>query len=75
MTVQAIIGHTISIHAPMKGATHFLFYICKLSVISIHAPMKGATLAVLGSGDVFDISIHAPMKGATDGASSTLHSL
>ena len=34
---------SISIHAPAKGATAYLFDCFVLSLISIHAPAKGAT--------------------------------
>ena len=35
----------ISIHAPVKGATHIIvWYSLTWSLISIHAPVKGATL-------------------------------
>ena len=56
----------ISIHAPMKGATHFLDDALKTLDISIHAPMKGATICLpLFLQVLVMISIHAPMKGAT----------
>ena len=57
--------HLISIHAPVKGATH-ADHIRALPVpISIHAPVKGATRS---TGEIIildEISIHAPVKGAT----------
>ena len=56
---------TISIHAPVKGATFKLFYPFWLFKISIHAPVKGATKTTTDEIMVIDISIHAPVKGAT----------
>ena len=38
---------TISIHAPVKGATRHGWRISSTQVISIHAPVKGATHVVL----------------------------
>ena len=60
----------ISIHAPMKGATHVRTAPgCRSAgTISIHAPMKGATWMFVVMFRVQTmISIHAPMKGATTG--------
>ena len=38
------VDQLISIHAPMKGATHNMMVKCMaVVIISIHAPMKGAT--------------------------------
>ena len=37
-------GETISIHAPVKGATKSLAEALGGLIISIHAPVKGATL-------------------------------
>ena len=34
----------ISIHAPVKGATHQLDFLFQPRFISIHAPVKGATI-------------------------------
>ena len=56
---------TISIHAPVKGATIVPLVLVGTCFISIHAPVKGATGL---SDDILegsDISIHAPVKGAT----------
>ena len=56
---------SVSIHAPVKGATHCGSQWDDAGIVSIHAPVKGATLpggAVQGGGGV---SIHAPVKGAT----------
>ena len=57
----------ISIHAPVKGATRFVFRVLvEPAYISIHAPVKGATLFQgLLPRPVRLISIHAPVKGAT----------
>ena len=38
------IAGKVSIHAPMKGATHFSHSFHHLIGVSIHAPMKGATV-------------------------------
>jgi len=34
----------VSIHAPVKGATHEGGLYCYNTIVSIHAPVKGATL-------------------------------
>ena len=36
-------GENVSIHAPMKGATHMSSSWKNCNEVSIHAPMKGAT--------------------------------
>ena len=37
-------GEAVSIHAPMKGATHIVTLLNSThTIVSIHAPMKGAT--------------------------------
>ena len=41
---------TISIHAPVKGATHILIVDHRHRVISIHAPVKGATQTLIPVG-------------------------
>ena len=56
---------SISIHAPVKGATTVPIYIILNVVISIHAPVKGATLSTPKEFKPSIISIHAPVKGAT----------
>ena len=38
-------AETISIHAPVKGATILRHFLADEPVISIHAPVKGATHA------------------------------
>ena len=55
----------ISIHAPVKGATFFLFLKALKGFISIHAPVKGATSISFFNDSSILISIHAPVKGAT----------
>ena len=57
--------YRVSIHAPVKGATSFLFSFLDFKMVSIHAPVKGAT-GLTGRGDFRRrVSIHAPVKGAT----------
>ena len=56
---------TISIHAPMWGATMSINSRLWLMYISIHAPMWGATPAFALRFLLTIISIHAPMWGAT----------
>ena len=68
---MARVGSSISIHAPMKGATIHATLLRHLHIISIHAPMKGATRVTVLGLLVAHISIHAPMKGATCMAAST----
>ena len=56
---------TVSIHAPVKGATGPFGGLVQTAGVSIHAPVKGATYRPGNvSGDVL-VSIHAPVKGAT----------
>ena len=58
---------TISIHAPVKGATKLGMPSINISfIISIHAPVKGATSDWAHVGAYDGISIHAPVKGATE---------
>jgi len=57
----------ISIHAPVKGATHGDVGPWDQLIISIHAPVKGATYNVFKLFTIDIISIHAPVKGATVG--------
>ena len=56
---------TISIHAPVKGATNWTNERLFSQNISIHAPVKGATLQTGQDEAAENISIHAPVKGAT----------
>ena len=59
---------SISIHAPVKGATLIFHGILINIMISIHAPVKGATLSAARTDcGPCAISIHAPVKGATTG--------
>ena len=57
---------TISIHAPVKGATMTELGQKFTDLISIHAPVKGATSNQHALLLILLISIHAPVKGATD---------
>ena len=56
---------TVSIHAPMKGATEAAYNAGPGRIVSIHAPMKGATIISQCNHSLINVSIHAPMKGAT----------
>ena len=56
---------TVSIHAPVKGATEGLRKALKGLRVSIHAPVKGATPRYFPSEYLKIVSIHAPVKGAT----------
>ena len=59
------IRSSVSIHAPMKGATSPREIWRPLRSVSIHAPMKGATRRSTRNRDrPRHVSIHAPMKGA-----------
>ena len=63
---KCIYWDTISIHAPVWGATlPFIGANCS-GKISIHAPVWGATGARWYAGVTLDISIHAPVWGATN---------
>ncbi len=61
----SLVGSTISIHAPAKGATKLATAMRQLMAISIHAPAKGATVHSFQVLPGLTISIHAPAKGAT----------
>ena len=56
---------SISIHAPVKGATLRFATQGAGPCISIHAPVKGATATAGPACQATEISIHAPVKGAT----------
>ncbi len=56
---------TVSIHAPVRGATGHLGAATVGPPVSIHAPVRGATLAFVGQVAVVVVSIHAPVRGAT----------
>ena len=60
-------ARSISIHAPVKGATDLTDTELSIMGISIHAPVKGATETPPGRWVGYHISIHAPVKGATPG--------
>ena len=55
----------VSIHAPVKGATVYLFHVSISFRVSIHAPVKGATFDGEDHWLTAQVSIHAPVKGAT----------
>ena len=57
--------HTISIHAPTRGATKSCFNNETPFGISIHAPTRGATSTPIALLLLDKISIHAPTRGAT----------
>ena len=56
---------TVSIHAPVKGATGDTTDNDDTRSVSIHAPVKGATYMGMDWITVSRVSIHAPVKGAT----------
>ena len=56
---------SVSIHAPMRGATGTSNNKVVWKHVSIHAPMRGATVPGLICIAVKLVSIHAPMRGAT----------
>ncbi len=64
-SVCMIPGTTVSIHAPVKGATPHPCWSSRLRSVSIHAPVKGATRQAVISVYLGTVSIHAPVKGAT----------
>ena len=56
---------TVSIHAPVKGATGWIDGSAQKIKVSIHAPVKGATKGKRRASVELAVSIHAPVKGAT----------
>ena len=64
-SIRYVLRSTISIHAPMWGATIAWETSDQWTDISIHAPMWGATGFRPDGRIFFIISIHAPMWGAT----------
>ena len=56
---------SVSIHAPVKGATGDSLALPPICIVSIHAPVKGATDPGDGPFVRRIVSIHAPVKGAT----------
>ena len=58
----------VSIHAPLRGATHNNVSLVCCRFVSIHAPLRGATSNAGGSPAKGLVSIHAPLRGATDRA-------
>ena len=57
--------HSISIHAPTRGATNEKIKKWQSEIISIHAPTRGATAQNVDQTKIRTISIHAPTRGAT----------
>ena len=57
--------HTVSIHAPARGATFHQTHSPALRGVSIHAPARGATELRLSQVRALPVSIHAPARGAT----------
>ena len=56
---------SVSIHAPVKGATTEANFDRGTVSVSIHAPVKGATHIKYRLYKGIRVSIHAPVKGAT----------
>ena len=56
---------SVSIHAPVKGATDLGGVEAHAGQVSIHAPVKGATHQRHHGRQQSRVSIHAPVKGAT----------
>ena len=56
---------SVSIHAPVMGATICISCIRLLEPVSIHAPVMGATFEKIQRKYTDDVSIHAPVMGAT----------
>ena len=57
---------TVSIHAPVRGATMERKYTRVINGVSIHAPVRGATDRDLEKYKDIQVSIHAPVRGATN---------
>ena len=57
---------SVSIHAPVKGATVGECQSLTKQPVSIHAPVKGATRNTARAPRYQHVSIHAPVKGATE---------
>ena len=55
----------VSIHAPARGATAFIFKAANAHYVSIHAPARGATSPERSHTRRCRVSIHAPARGAT----------
>ena len=56
----------VSIHAPTRGATHFVVVAPCNHSVSIHAPTRGATCCPESVSPKSEVSIHAPTRGATN---------
>ena len=67
LTVTALRSISVSIHAPVWGATaeRYAPYLCVR--VSIHAPVWGATCCGVLASKWAAVSIHAPVWGATSG--------
>jgi len=57
---------SVSIHAPVRGATQIDGIIPVGNLVSIHAPVRGATKNPFGFFVPLPVSIHAPVRGATE---------
>ena len=64
-------GNTVSIHAPVWGATTSSQRAKRLANVSIHAPVWGATPAASMDSHGNAVSIHAPVWGATTSPAMT----
>ena len=69
--------NSVSIHAPVWGATGWLIGASCWYNVSIHAPVWGATVMFMTKGFSIVVSIHAPVWGATfnNTANNTLFSV
>ena len=56
---------SVSIHAPVRGATKPGGKGVPKCMVSIHAPVRGATQRMRSRNDIISVSIHAPVRGAT----------
>ena len=61
----AVKPKTVSIHAPVWGATYDLAVKLWGDAVSIHAPVWGATVNFVMTRYYGEVSIHAPVWGAT----------
>ncbi len=57
---------SVSIHAPVGGATDWLSEHRQIDRVSIHAPVGGATSDFVFWEEEDPVSIHAPVGGATE---------
>ena len=63
--LSEIIGVSVSIHAPARGATKVYAVDVYVNGVSIHAPARGATEKQQADELKSVVSIHAPARGAT----------